>query len=43
MWVGCPGLMQVVGAAVPVLREVAPDNVRVGGYANGFQTSTSEW
>ena len=33
-----------VAAALPVLRAAAPSTgVLVGGYANGFQTTTSEW
>jgi homocysteine S-methyltransferase len=36
----CP---QAVGAALPVLAAAAPPGVLVGGYANGFKTTTSEW
>ncbi|KAI3429263.1 hypothetical protein D9Q98_005360 [Chlorella vulgaris] len=32
-----------VAAALPVLQEAAPPGVMVGGFANGFATSTSEW
>jgi S-methylmethionine-dependent homocysteine/selenocysteine methylase len=34
----CP---QAVGAALPVLAAAAPPGVLVGGYANGFKTTTS--
>lgn len=32
-----------VRAALPVLHATAPQGVRIGGYANGFQTTTTEW
>ncbi|GBF99997.1 hypothetical protein Rsub_12724 [Raphidocelis subcapitata] len=32
-----------VAAALPALRAAAPPAVRVGAYANGFRTTTSEW
>lgn len=32
-----------VSAALPVLRAAAPARVRVGAYANGFKTTTTEW
>ncbi|PRW60619.1 homocysteine S-methyltransferase isoform A [Chlorella sorokiniana] len=34
---------QAVTAALPSLKAAAPPGVRIGGYANGFQTTTSEW
>lgn len=34
---------QAVAAALPVLKAAAPPGVRIGGYANGFRTTTSEW
>ncbi|KAL4427472.1 hypothetical protein ABPG77_000761 [Micractinium sp. CCAP 211/92] len=36
----CP---QAAAAALPVLSAAAPPHVRVGCYANGFSTTTSEW
>ncbi|KAL4447443.1 hypothetical protein ABPG75_004662 [Micractinium tetrahymenae] len=36
----CP---QAAAAALPVLAAAAPPGVRVGCYANGFQTTTSDW
>lgn len=32
-----------VTAAVPVLKQHAPAGVRIGCYANGFQTTTTQW
>ena len=49
---GLPGLRavlvnccspQAVAAALPRLVAAAPKGVRVGCYANGFRTTTSEW
>lgn len=34
---------QAVTAALPILAAAAPPGVRIGGYANGFKTTTSEW
>lgn len=34
---------QAVAAALPRLRAAVPAGLRVGGYANGFATTTSEW
>lgn len=34
---------QAVTATIPRLRACVPAGVRVGGYANGFRISTSEW
>jgi S-methylmethionine-dependent homocysteine/selenocysteine methylase len=34
---------QAVAAAIPRLTRCAPVGVRVGGYANGFKTTTSQW
>jgi len=36
-----PAALQAVTAALPVLAAAAPPGVRVGGYANGFKTTTS--
>jgi len=33
--------LQAVTAALPSLKAAAPPGVRIGGYANGFQTTTS--
>jgi S-methylmethionine-dependent homocysteine/selenocysteine methylase len=32
-----------VSAALPALRGAAPARLRVGAYANGFRTTTSQW
>eukprot|EP00775_Hariotina_reticulata_P011092 gene11091-biopygen12996 len=32
-----------VAAALPVLKRCAPKGVRIGCYANGFQTTTTQW
>lgn len=38
----CPLLpAQAVTAALPSLKAAVPPGVRIGGYANGFQTTTS--
>lgn len=34
---------QSISAAMPILREATPERIQVGAYANGFQTTTSEW
>ena len=34
---------QAVAAALPRLQRCAPSGVRIGGYANGFATTTSQW
>lgn len=34
---------QAVAAALPVVQKAVPAGVRIGGYANGFVKTTSEW
>jgi len=34
---------QSVTSGLEHLRDICPPGVRMGGYANGFQTTTSEW
>ncbi|KAI8466981.1 MAG: Homocysteine S-methyltransferase [Monoraphidium minutum] len=34
---------QAASAALPALRAAAPPRLRVGAYANGFRTTTSQW
>lgn len=34
---------QAVEEGIRALRQLAPPHVRVGGYANGFKTTTSQW
>lgn len=41
--IACSCCPAAATAALPTLRACAPPGVRVGAYANGFATSTSEW
>lgn len=34
---------KAVTAAVPLLRKTVTEDIPIGGYANGFRTTTSEW